>query len=171
MSLATICAFFIGEYAEAVMVMLLYEIGEYLSDLAVNKSKASITSLMDLRSDYINLKIDGQVIKKKANEAKKGDIFVVSPGEKVALDGKVVKGESYVDTSSLNGESKPLKVGKGSDVISGWVNKDGLMKFKQHLILKIQQLIRLSNLSKILMKERQVQKNLLQNLREFIHQL
>ena len=136
MSLATICAFFIGEYAEAVMVMLLYEIGEYLSDLAVNKSKASITSLMDLRSDYINLKIDGQVIKKKTNEAKKGDIFVVSPGEKVALDGKVVKGESYVDTSSLNGESKPLKVGKGSEVISGWVNKNGLIEVQATCELK-----------------------------------
>ena len=151
MSLATICAFFIGEYAEAVMVMLLYEIGEYLSDLAVNKSKASITSLMDLRSDYINLKIDGQVIKKKTNEAKKGDIFVVSPGEKVALDGKVVKGESYVDTSSLNGESKPLKVGKGSDVISGWVNKDGLIEvqatsdFKDSTANKIIELIENSN--------------------------
>lgn len=110
MSLATICAFFIGEYPEAVMVMLLYEIGEYLSDLAVNKSKASITSLMDLRSDYINLKIDGKVIKKRTMDAKAGDIFVVSPGEKFALDGVVVSGDGYVDTSSINGESRPLKI-------------------------------------------------------------
>ena len=136
MSLATICAFFIGEYPEAVMVMLLYEIGEYLSDLAVNKSKASITSLMDLRSDYINLKIDGKVIKKRTMDAKAGDIFVVSPGEKFALDGVVVSGDGYVDTSSINGESRPLKIKRGSEVISGWVNKDGLIEVRAKCELK-----------------------------------
>ena len=136
MSLATICAFFIGEYPEAVMVMLLYEIGEYLSDLAVNKSKASITSLMDLRSDYINLKIDGKVIKKRTMDAKAGDIFVVSPGEKFALDGVVVSGDGYVDASSINGESRPLKIKRGSEVISGWVNKDGLIEVRAKCELK-----------------------------------
>lgn len=136
MSLATICAFFIGEYPEAVMVMLLYEIGEYLSDLAVNKSKASITSLMDLRSDYIKLKIDGKVIKKRTMDAKAGDIFVVSPGEKFALDGVVVSGDGYVDASSINGESRPLKIKRGSEVISGWVNKDGLIEVRAKCELK-----------------------------------
>ena len=136
MSLATICAFFIGEYPEAVMVMLLYEIGEYLSDLAVNKSKASITSLMDLRSDYIKLKIDGKVIKKRTMDAKAGDIFVVSPGEKFALDGVVVSGDGYVDASSINGESRPLKIKWGSEVISGWVNKDGLIEVRAKCELK-----------------------------------
>ena len=136
MSLATICAFFIGEYPEAVMVMLLYEIGEHLSDLAVNKSKASITRLMDLRSDYINLKIDGKVIKKRTMDAKAGDIFVVSPGEKFALDGVVVSGDGYVDASSINGESRPLKIKRGSEVISGWVNKDGLIEVRAKCELK-----------------------------------
>ena len=98
MIIATLGAFYIGEYPEAVLVMLLFSIGEYLSDLAVDNSKKAIVELMDLRSDKINLKNVGIT---DVSNAKIGDIFVVAPGEKVGLDGIVIKGESHLDTSSL----------------------------------------------------------------------
>lgn len=127
MIIATISAFIIGEYPEAVMVMLLFEFGEYLSDLAVDSSKESITKLMDLRSDYVNLQKDGKLKKVSVQKAKIGDIFVVKPGEKVPLDGILINGQSDVDTSSLTGESVPRKVVKGDSVLSGFVNGSGLI--------------------------------------------
>ncbi len=130
MILATIGAFVIGSYQEAVMVMLLFEIGEYLSDLAVASSKKSITKLMDLRSETINLFKNDEIEKVSIKKAKIDDIFVVLPGEKVPLDGIVIEGESYLDTSSLTGESTPRKIKTDDLVLSGSINKDSILKVK-----------------------------------------
>lgn len=130
MILATIGAFYIGEYPEAVMVMLLFEIGEYLSDLAVDNSKESITNLLDLRADYVNLKIETGIKKIDVNAAKIGDIFVVKPGEKIPLDGIIINGDSYLDTSSLTGEGVPRFVTIGDNVLSGTVNLDRALEIK-----------------------------------------
>ncbi len=130
MIIATISAFCIGEYPEAVMVMLLFEFGEYLSHQAVHHSKESITKLMDLRSDYVNLKINNDIKKIDVKEAKLDDIFVVKPGEKIPLDGIVIDGESSVDTSSLTGESIPKTVRKDDTVLSGSVNNGSLLTIK-----------------------------------------
>ena len=127
MIIATLGAFYIGEYPEAVFVMLLFSIGEYLSDLAVDNSKKAIVELMDLRSDKINLKDIGVT---DVNNANVGDIFVVAPGEKVALDGIVIKGESHLDTSSLTGETVPRAVYKNSEVLSGTINLEGVLEIK-----------------------------------------
>lgn len=130
MILATLGAFVIGSYQEAVMVMLLFEIGEYLSDLAVASSKKSITKLMDLRSETINLFKNDEIEKVSIKKAKIDDIFVVLPGEKVPLDGIVIEGESYLDTSSLTGESTPRKIKTDDLVLSGSINKDSILKVK-----------------------------------------
>lgn len=130
MILATIGAFYIGEYPEAVMVMLLFEIGEYLSDLAVDNSKESITNLLDLRADYVNLKTETGIKKIDVNAAKIGDIFVVKPGEKIPLDGIIINGDSYLDTSSLTGEGVPRFVNVGDNVLSGTVNLDRVLEIK-----------------------------------------
>ena len=127
MIIATLGAFYIGEYPEAVLVMLLFSIGEYLSDLAVDNSKKAIVELMDLRSDKINLKDSGVT---DVNNANVGDIFVVAPGEKVALDGIIIKGESHLDTSSLTGETMPRAVYKNSEVLSGTINLEGVLEVK-----------------------------------------
>ncbi len=127
MIIATLGAFYIGEYPEAVLVMLLFSIGEYLSDLAVDNSKKAIVELMDLRSDKINLKDIGVTDVNKANV---GDIFVVAPGEKVAIDGIIIKGESHLDTSSLTGETVPRAVYKNSEVLSGTINLEGVLEVK-----------------------------------------
>lgn len=130
MILATIGAFYIGEYPEAVMVMLLFEIGEYLSDLAVDNSKESINNLLDLRADYVNLKTETGIKKIDVNAAKIGDIFVVKPGEKIPLDGIIINGDSYLDTSSLTGEGVPRFVTIGDNVLSGTVNLDRALEIK-----------------------------------------
>ncbi len=130
MILATLGAFAIGSYMEAVMVMLLFETGEYLSDVAVASSKKSITKLMDLRSETVNLFKDGVIEKVSIKKAKVDDIFIVLPGEKVPLDGIVIEGTSYLDTSSLTGESIPRKVTTNDQVISGSINKDSIIKVK-----------------------------------------
>lgn len=127
MIIATLGAFYIGEYPEAVLVMLLFSIGEYLSDLAVDNSKKAIVELMDLRSDKINLKNIGVT---DVSNAKVGDVFVVAPGEKVALDGIIIKGESHLDTSSLTGETMPRAVYKNSEVLSGTINLEGVLEVK-----------------------------------------
>jgi len=130
MIIATLGAFAIKSYEEAVLVMILFQIGEYLSDLAVNKSKESITKLMDLRVEKIRLLIDNEEKEVKVEKAKIDDIFIVLPGEKIPLDGVIVEGNSYLDTSSLTGESQLRKVNKNDDVLSGTINKDGLLKIK-----------------------------------------
>lgn len=130
MIIATVSAFIIGEYPEAVMVMLLFEFGEYLSDLAVDNSKESITKLMDLRSDYVNLKKGERIEKVDIKEAVIDDIFIVKPGEKVPLDGVVLDGKTSVDTASLTGESVPREVVQGDTVLSGFVNGSGVITVK-----------------------------------------
>ncbi len=130
MVIATISAFLIGEYPEAVMVMLLFEFGEYLSDLAVSNSKKSITKLMDLRSDYANVVVEDKVVKTDIKKIKLGDEFIVKPGEKIPLDGDIIHGESTVDTSSLTGESILRKVGVNDKVLSGFVNSSSVIKVK-----------------------------------------
>ena len=130
MIIATIGAFFISSYVEAVMVMLLYQIGEYLSELTVSKSKDSIISLMDLRVDMALLDNNGSPKEVQIEKVKLGDIFIVKPGKKIPLDGIVVKGNSYIDTSSLTGESVPKRVRENDGVLSGCINKDGILRIK-----------------------------------------
>lgn len=130
MIIATISAFCIGEYPEAIMVILLFDLGEYLSHLAVKNSKKSITNLMDLRSDYINLKQNEEVKKVDIKCAKIDDIFVVKPGEKIPLDGIVISGQTDIDSSSLTGESKPQKIVEGDTVLSGCINNRALITVK-----------------------------------------
>lgn len=127
MSVATVGAFAIGEFAEGVAVMLFYQIGEFFQDLAVNRSRRSISALMDIRPDYANLKIGNEVKKVSPEEVGIGDIILIRPGEKVPLDGKVVQGASAVDTAALTGESVPRDVEPGSELLSGSVNKNGVL--------------------------------------------
>lgn len=130
MIIATIGAFYIKEYPEAVLVILLFQIGEYLSDLAVDNSKKAITDLMDLRSDETNLIINKKVEIVKTETVKINDIFLVKPGEKVPLDGIIIEGKSSFDTSSLTGESVPKLLTVQEEVISGYVNNDSAIKVK-----------------------------------------
>lgn len=130
MSIATIGALAIGEYPEAVMVMFLYQIGEFLQDKAVEKSKNSISSLMNLRPDYANVYKNDVISKKSPEEVNIGDIIVVKTGEKIALDGTITDGEAYIDTSALTGESYPKKVQTGDDILSGCVVDNGYIKIK-----------------------------------------
>ncbi len=130
MTVATIGAICIKELPEAVMVMLLYQIGEYLQDKAVDKSKDSITELMDIRPDYANKISGNEVIKVNPQEVMIGDIILVKPGEKIPLDGTVTEGQSQIDTSSLTGESVPRKAVIGQNVNSGCINSDGTIKLR-----------------------------------------
>ena len=126
MGLATIGAICIKEYPEAVMVMILYQIGEYFQHRAVEKSRHSITKLMDIRPDYANL--NGEKVSPKS--VKIGDIIAVNTGEKIPLDGVVIEGEASIDCSALTGESVPVRVKSGDNVISGCINLDGVLQIK-----------------------------------------
>ena len=130
MTVATIGAFSISEYQEAVAVMLFYEIGETIQGYAVNKSRSSISSLMDIRADYANIIIDGKEKKVSPETVKVEDIILVKPGEKIPLDGIVVEGESFVDTSALTGESVPRKIAVNDEILSGGINTKGVLKVK-----------------------------------------
>lgn len=130
MIIATIGAFVIKSYSEAVIVVLLFQIGEYLSDLAVDNSKKKIVSLIDLKSDFVNLKKDDEIKKVDIKEVEINDIFIVKPGEKVPLDGIVIDGVSSVDTSSLTGEAVPKTIKKNDSVLSGYINKDSILTVK-----------------------------------------
>ena len=130
MAIATIGAFAIGEYPEGVAVMLFYQLGELLQGIAVNNSRKSIVSLMDIRPDYANIKVGEGLKKVSPEEIKVGEIIVVKPGEKVPLDGKIVKGASTFDTSALTGESLPREAKAGDDVLSGFINKNGLIEIE-----------------------------------------
>ena len=130
MSIATIGAFATGEYLEAVLVMLLYQIGELFQSYAVGKSRKSITDLMDIRPDYANVEKNGILEKVDPEEVSIGDQIIVKPGEKIPLDGIVEKGESMLDTSALTGESVPRKAMKGDTVLSGCINKNGILTVK-----------------------------------------
>ncbi|MBQ3511974.1 MAG: cadmium-translocating P-type ATPase [Bacilli bacterium] len=130
MIIATLCAFAIANNEEAVMVMLLFQVGEYFSHLAVHNSKKSITKLMDLRVDTANLLVDNEIVEVKVKDVEENDILLVKPGEKIPLDGVVIEGESHLDTSSLTGESKPRSVNKDDKVLSGCINKEGVLTIK-----------------------------------------
>lgn len=147
MSVATFGAFGIGEYSEAVAVMLFYQVGELFQSYAVNRSRQSITELMDICPEYANIEEDGQLKQVDPDDVQVGDIIVVKAGERIPLDGKVVFGDSMVDTSALTGESVPRKAGVGDDVISGCVNGSGLLRvqvtkeFDDSTVAKILELV------------------------------
>ena len=130
MSVATIGAFGIGEFPEAVAVMLFYQIGELFQSYAVDKSRKSISNLMDIRPDFAYVERDGEIKKVDPDEVKIGEIIVVKPGEKIPLDGTVIEGDSSIDTKALTGESLPQDVSEGSQVISGCINLTGFIKIK-----------------------------------------
>jgi len=147
MGIATIGAFAIGEFPEGVAVMLFYQIGEFFQDLAVNRSRKSIAALMDIRPDYANLKVGKDVKKVSPEEVAVGDNIIVKPGERVPLDGVVVEGKSMVDTSALTGESVPREIEAGSNVLGGFINKNGLLtvevskEFGESTVSKILELV------------------------------
>ena len=148
MALATVGAFFIGEYPEAVAVMMFYQVGEMFQDYAVGKSRKSISALMDIRPEVAYVKLhDGTVVKKEPSEVRIGEIIVVKPGEKVALDGKLANGEGTIDTMALTGESLPREVFVGDDIISGSISVSGVLEievmkeFSQSTVSKILELV------------------------------
>ena len=147
MTVATFGAFGVGEYSEAVAVMLFYQVGELFQSYAVNRSRQSITELMDICPEYANIEEDGQLKQVDPDDVQVGDIIVVKSGERIPLDGKVVFGDSMVDTSALTGESVPRKVAEGDDVISGCVNGSGLLRvqvakeFDDSTVAKILELV------------------------------
>ena len=130
MAIATIGAFAVGEFPEAATVMILYQIGELFQSYAVDKSRKSISSLMDIRPDYANVKRENEVLKVSPEEVKIGELIIVKPGEKIPLDGVIEEGKSMLDTSSLTGESMPQDVNVGDNVLSGCINKSGLLTIK-----------------------------------------
>ncbi|SNX53447.1 heavy metal translocating P-type ATPase [Thermoanaerobacterium sp. RBIITD] len=154
MSVSTIGAFAIGRYSEGVAVMLFYQIGMLLQDYAVDHSKRSIKDLMDIRPDYANLKLGDEIKRVSPEDINIGDIIVVKAGEKIPLDGVVIGGKSFVDTSSLTGESVPREVNIGSSVLSGFINKNGLLtikvekEFKESTVSKILDLVENANSKK-----------------------
>ena len=130
MTVATIGAFGIGEFPEAVAVMLFYQVGELFQSFAVDKSRKSISNLMDIRPDYANLQTGDNVEKVDPDEVNIGNIIIVKPGEKIPLDGVVIEGDSMLDTMALTGESVPRAVRSGNEVLSGCINKNGLLKIE-----------------------------------------
>lgn len=130
MTIATLGAFFIGEYPEGVAVMLFYEIGELFQSYAVNRSRKSITSLMNIRADYANVIRDGKEEKVNPETVNIDEVILVKPGERVPLDGVIIEGTSFVDTSALTGESVPREVSNGEDILAGFINTNGVLKIK-----------------------------------------
>ena len=128
MTVATIGALFLGEYAEGVAVMLFYQVGELFQSYAVSKSRRSISGLMDIRPDYANVVRDGEIVEVDPDEVAIGEIIVVKAGERVPLDGVVTEGASSLDTSALTGESLPREVEIGDAVISGCINQTGTLR-------------------------------------------
>lgn len=130
MCIATFGAFGVGEYPEAVAVMLFYQVGELFQDYAVNRSRQSITELMDICPEYANIEVDGELRQVDPDDVNVGDIITVKAGERIPLDGIVLTGESMVDTSALTGESVPRRVAKDTEVISGCVNQEGVLTIR-----------------------------------------
>ncbi|MDN6626182.1 MAG: cadmium-translocating P-type ATPase [Pisciglobus halotolerans] len=147
MTIATLSAFYVQQYPEAVAVMLFYQVGELFQDVAVDRSRRSITELMDIRPDYAHLIVDKQIETVNPEEVQVGDVIVIQPGEKVPMDGRVIKGESTVDTSALTGESVPRSVSIDERVLSGFVNKNGVLEvevekpFSESTVVKILDLV------------------------------
>ena len=147
MTIATVGALILGEHSEGVAVMLFYQVGEWFQSYAVSKSRRSITSLMDIRPDYANIEKDGKLIQVDPEDVKIGDTIIVKPGERVPLDGKIIKGSSTLDTSALTGESMPREVESGMEVISGCINQTGILaiqttkEFGESTVAKILDLV------------------------------
>lgn len=143
-----------GEYTEAVAVMLFYQIGELFQSYAVNKSRKNISELMDIRPDYANTEINGKIIKVKPDEVNIGDIIIVNPGEKIPIDGIIEKGNSTLNTLAVTGESIPKSVSPGDEVLSGYININGVLyiktvkEFGESTVSKILELVESSNLKK-----------------------
>ena len=154
MSLATVGALATGEYPEAVFVMLFYQVGELFQSYAVDQSRKSITSLMDIRPDYANSEVDGQLRQVDPEDVAVGDTIVIKAGERIPLDGVVLEGTSNVDTAALTGESLPREAQPGDDVISGCVNLSGLLRvrvtkaFEESTVAKILDLVENSSSKK-----------------------
>ena len=154
MSLATVGALATGEYPEAVFVMLFYQVGELFQSYAVDQSRKSITSLMDIRPDYANIEVDGQLRQVDPEDVAVGDTIVIKAGERIPLDGVVLEGTSNVDTAALTGESLPREAQPGDDVISGCVNLSGLLRvrvtkaFEESTVAKILDLVETSSSKK-----------------------
>lgn len=154
MSLATVGALATGEYPEAVFVMLFYQVGELFQSYAVDQSRKSITSLMDIRPDYANIEVDGQLRQVDPEDVAVGDTIVIKAGERIPLDGVVLEGNSNVDTAALTGESLPREAQPGDDVISGCVNLSGLLRvrvtkaFEESTVAKILDLVENSSSKK-----------------------
>ena len=127
MTIATVGAIVLGEYGEGVAVMLLYQVGELFQSYAVGKSRRNISDLMDIRPDYANIEVDGELQQVDPDEVEAGSIIVVKPGEKIPIDGVVTEGHSALNTSALTGESKPVDVAEGSEVLSGSINMTGVL--------------------------------------------
>ena len=130
MTIATIGAFFIGEFPEAVAVMLFYQVGELFQSYAVDKSRKSVASLMDIRPDYANLYHDKKTERVDPNKVKVGDIILIKPGEKIPLDGIVIEGSSTLNTLALTGEAVPRSISVNDEVLSGCINNEGILKVK-----------------------------------------
>lgn len=130
MTIATIGAIALGEYGEGVAVMLLYQVGELFQSYAVGKSRRSISELMDIRPDYANIEVDGELEQVDPDEVEVGSIIVVEPGEKVPIDGIITEGASAINTSALTGESRPVDVEEGDTVLSGSINMTGVLKIR-----------------------------------------
>ncbi|WP_313164545.1 heavy metal translocating P-type ATPase [Sedimentibacter sp.] len=147
MAIASIGAFLINEAPEGVAVMLFYQVGEAFQAYAVGESRKSIANLMNIRPDYANVKVGEELVKKDPDDVKIGDIIVIKPGEKVPLDGKIIDGASLLDTSALTGESVPREVLEGSDILSGFININGLItvevtkEFEESTVSKILDLV------------------------------
>ncbi len=144
MSIATIGALILGEFGESIAVMVFYQIGEMFQDIAVKRSKRSITDLMDIRPDYANIEKEGTLVKIRPQEVHIGHIITVMPGEKIPLDGVLIEGESSLDTSALTGEAFPRMVKVGDEILSGCVNQTGVLK------IEVTKLFGESTVSKIL---------------------
>lgn len=147
MSVATVGALAIGQFSEAIAVMLFYRVGEIFEDLAIENSKKSITNLLDIRPEYANLELNGKLQQVKPELLNKGDIIIVNPGEKIAVDGVVESGEAYLNTTALTGETKPLLVTKDSQVLSGMIVENSALRiriskeYKDSTVAKILELV------------------------------
>lgn len=147
MTIATIGALILGEHSEGVAVMLFYQIGEWFQSYAVSKSRKSITSLMDIRPDYANIEKDGKLVQVDPDDVQIGDTIIIKPGERVPLDGTILKGTSTLDTSALTGESMPRDVEPGMEIISGCINQTGTLtvqttkEFGESTVAKILDLV------------------------------
>lgn len=147
MTIATIGALILGEHSEGVAVMLFYQVGEWFQSYAVSKSRKSIASLMDIRPDYANIERDGKLVQVDPDEVQIGETIVVKPGERIPLDGTILKGFSTLDTSALTGESMPREVEPGMEVISGCINQTGILnilttkEFGESTVAKILDLV------------------------------